>query len=70
MLQLGLHRGKRRKKMQKLSKVLAVSLLNILKVYQNGLIVWKLKLMCVIVGALCQHNFAHARGVFSGQNLN
>ena len=39
MLQLGLHRGKRREKMQKLSKVLAVSLLNVLKVYQNGLIV-------------------------------
>ena len=70
MLQLGLHRGKRRKKMQKLSKVLAVSLLNVLKVYQNGLIVWKLKLVCVIVGALCQHNFPHARGVFSGKNLN
>ena len=70
MLQLGLHRGKRRKKMQKLGKVLAVSLLNVLKVYQNGLIVWKLKLVCVIVGALCQQNFPHARGVFSGKNLN
>ena len=70
MLQLGLHRGKRRKKLQKLSKVLAVSLLNILKVYQKGLIVWKLKLVCVIVGALCQHSFPHARGVFSGKNLN